>query len=414
MLDTTSIFLPDPRYKPNPYPLYAQLRAEAPVCRVRGRTAMLWLVTRYDDVVSMLKDERFANDSRTVPGRRRSIHIRLLHGLFRPLIFNMLGSDQPDHARLRGLVQKAFTLKRIEALRPRVEALTEELIDTAARQGRFDLIADYALPIPSTIIAEMLGVPVADRPRFTKWSDALLSSSATKLTGMAVNLPKFRAFMRYIRRLIDLRRRDPQDDLISALVAAEDAGDHLSQEELESMVFLLLIAGYETTVNLIGNGTLALLENPQQMELLKAHPELMSRAVEEFARYYSPVDYAQSRVVRTHVQMSGVTMLRGEVVFAALSSANRDEAQFSDPDQLDITREPNRHLGFGHGPHYCLGAFLARMEANVAFHTLLRRCPDLQLASTRDSVRWRQSFILRGVQSLPVQTRRGAMKASAA
>jgi cytochrome P450 PksS len=295
-----------------------------------------------------------------------------------------------------------------------VEGLTEELIDHAARQGRFDLIADYALPIPSTIIAEMLGVPVADRPRFTKWSDALLSASATKLTGMAVNLPKFRAFMRYIRSLIDQRRREPQDDLISALVAAEEAGDRLSQDELESMVFLLLIAGYETTVNLIGNGTLALLEHPEQMELLKARPEVMAAAVEEFARYYSPVDYAQSRVIRTDVQMNGATVRRGEVVFAALSSANRDEAQFPNPDTFDITRDPNRHLGFGHGPHYCLGAFLARMEASIAFHTLLRRCPDLQLAVPRHSVRWRESFILRGVQSLPVKTQCSATHTTAA
>jgi cytochrome P450 len=180
------------------------------------------------------------------------------------------------------------------------------------------------------------------------------------------------------------------------------------------MVFLLLIAGYETTVNLIGNGTLALLDNPQQMELLKARPDLMPSAVEEFARYYSPVDYAQSRVMRNDVQLNGVTIPRGEVVFAALSSANRDEAQFGNPGKLDITREPNRHLGFGHGPHYCLGAFLARMEANIAFDTLLRRCPDLQLAEPRDAVRWRESFVLRGVQSLPVSTRRGATQTTAA
>jgi cytochrome P450 PksS len=197
------------------------------------------------------------------------------------------------------------------------------------------------------------------------------------------------------------------------LVAAEEAGDRLTRDELLSMVFILLIAGYETTVNLIGNGTLALLENPEQMERLRAHPELMPLAVEEFARYYTPVDYVQGRIARCDFELNGSRIRQGDMLFAALSSANRDERQFPQPDKLDVGREPNRHLGFGHGPHYCLGAILARMEANVAFATLVQRCPDLGLAVPRDTLRWRNSFILRGLESLPVRTR-GAQQANVA
>jgi cytochrome P450 PksS len=413
MMDTTTIFLPDPKLKPNPYPLYAQLRDEAPVAKVRGRYGLYWLVTRYDDVSSMLKDERLANDSRRIPGRKTPVQFKILSTLFRPLIVHILSTDPPDHTRLRSLAQKAFTAKRVEALRPRVETLTHELLDSASRDGHFDLIADYALHIPTTIIAEMLGVPAADRMRFTKWSDALLSASATTMKGMATNLPRFLAFKAYIRELIESRRREPQDDLISALVAAEEAGDRLTRDELLSMVFILLIAGYETTVNLIGNGTLALLENPEQMERLRAHPELMPLAVEEFARYYTPVDYVQGRIARCDFELNGSRIRQGDMLFAALSSANRDERQFPQPDKLDVGREPNRHLGFGHGPHYCLGAILARMEANVAFATLVQRCPDLGLAVPRDTLRWRNSFILRGLESLPVRTR-GAQQANVA
>lgn len=412
MLDTKNILIHDPKYKPNPYPMYAQMRAEASVWQMRGRFGPVWVVTRYDDVLAIMKDERLVNDSRNIPGKKRSLQFQLLAKLFTPLIYHILSSDPPDHTRLRSLAQKAFTARRVEALRTRVETLTDEVLDDTLRRADFDLVADYALHIPTTVIAEMLGVPAQDRLRFTKWSDALLSSSATTLKGMAVNLPRFRAFVKYIRNLIEARRRAPQDDLISALVAAEEAGDRLSPDELLSMVFILLIAGYETTVNLIGNGTLALLENPEQLERLRSHPELMVTAVEEFARYYSPVDYSQARLAREDFEFHGVRLKKGAPVFAALSAANRDEAQFHDPDRLDVSREPNRHVGFGHGPHYCLGAMLARMEANVAFTTLLRRCPELHLAAPRESLRWRNSFMLRGLESLPVAHRRA--RASAA
>ncbi len=402
-MDTSNICLADPELKANPYPLYARLRTEAPVCRVIGKTTRLWLVTRYDDVQNVLRDPRFANDRRNAPVET-TLQFRVLHRLFGPLIDHMLATDEPDHTRLRSLVQKAFTPKRVEELRPRVEALTEELLDKALRKQRWDVVSDFALPLPTTIIAEMLGIPPEDRPKFQKWSDTLLLASATTWKGMIKNVPMFMAFMRYIRGQIRERRKRPTDDLIGALVQAEEAGDRLTEDELLSMVLLLLVAGYETTVNLIGNGVLALLENPAQLEWLLKDPSLVPVAVEEFASYYTPIDYTNSRFTRCDVELAGVTIPAGQLMFAAISSANRDEAKFVDAERLNITRDPNRHLAFGHGIHFCLGVFLARIEAQIAFATLVRRWPDLQLAVPRESLEWRKSLLLRGLESLPVKS----------
>lgn len=396
----------DTEMKANPYPVYARMRRETPVCKVlygSGRSPV-WMVTRYDDVVTVLKDARFTNDRRKVR-KHTPVQMRVLHKLFAPLVNNMLNRDQPDHTRLRGLVHQAFTPKRVEDLRQRIESLTEELADRARRQWPWDVVADYAVPIPTTIIAEMLGVPVQDRERFKNWSNALLLSSATTWRGMAANVPRLRAFLRYIRGLVQERRLEPKDDLISALVVAEEAGQKLNEDELVSMVLLLLVAGYETTMNLIGNGTLALLENPEEMERLRAHPELLGAAVEEFARYYSPLDYATVRFTREGVTLSGVTIPAAETVVAAVGAANRDERQFTQPETLDVGRDPNRHLGFGMGMHYCLGAPLARLEAQAAFRTLLDRCCSLELAVHPQRLRWRKSTLLRGLESLPVRAR---------
>lgn len=395
----------DTTIKANPYSIYARMRSETPVCRVRFGTNGIpaWLVTRYDDVVALLRDSRFTTDRRKIGGRP-PFRYRVITKLFGPLFNHMLNRDQPDHTRLRGLVHQAFTPKRVEDLRRRLDSLTQELVDRISREPQWDVVAEYAVPIPTTIIAEMLGVPAADRNRFRRWSNALLLSSATTYVGMARNLPGFAAFLRYIRELVQERRQNPKDDLISALVAAEEAGDKLTEDELVSMVFLLLIAGYETTMNLIGSGLLALIENPLEMERLRAHPELMASAIEEMARYYSPLDYAQMRYALEDTVLGGVAIPRGESVIAAITSANRDDRQFPNADTFDIAREPNRHLGFGQGIHYCLGAPLARLEAQVAFTTLLERFSDLQLAVSRESLRWRQSTLLRGLQSLPVKS----------
>ena len=268
-------------------------------------------------------------------------------------------------------------------------------------RGRMDLIRDYALPLPTTIIAEMLGVPDRERHKFHRWSNTIVSIVPSKW-GLLKAIPSLIAFLRYIRRLVRTRRAAPQDDLVSALVEAHEAGDRLSEDELLAMVSLLLIAGHETTVNLIGNGMLALLEHPQQMDRLRDDPALIKPAVEELLRYDGPLETATERYAREDVTIAGVTIPRGEMVFAVLASANRDERQFDHPDTLDLTREPNRHLAFGQGVHFCLGAPLARLEGQIAINTLLRRIPDLRLAVPPQALRRRPGLVLHGLKSLPV------------
>jgi cytochrome P450 PksS len=391
-----------PDFKANPYPFYARLRAEAPVHRVTlpdGQTA--WLVTRYDDVVAVLKDERFAKDRTNALSKAQLARQPWMPAFFRPLTRNMLDLDAPDHTRLRGLVHKAFTPRLVEQMRDRIQALTDDLLDQVARRGRMDLIRDYAQPVPTTIIAEMLGVPVTDRHRFQRWSNTLVTLGGSRW-GVLLSIPSVWMFLRYIRQLIQARRAQPRDDLISALIQAEEAGQQLSEDELVAMVVLLLIAGHETTVNLIGNGTLALLQHPEQWEQLRNDPALIRSAVEELLRFASPVETATERYAREAVTIAGVTIPRGELVFAVIASANRDERQFADPDKLDITREPNKHLAFGLGAHYCLGAALARMEGQIAISTLRRRAPGLRLAVEPGALRWRSGLVLRGLKALPV------------
>jgi cytochrome P450 PksS len=322
--------------------------------------------------------------------------------MFRPLTRNMLDLDPPDHTRLRALVQKAFSPRLVEETRGRVQVLADDLVEAVRGRGRMDLIRDFALPIPTTVIAEMLGVPADDRHRFHRWSASMISAGSSGWR-MLKAVPGALAFLRYIRRLVQARRTDPRDDLVTALVQAEDSGERLSEDELLAMVFLLLVAGYETTVNLIGNGALALLDHPGQMERLRDEPTLIRPAVEELLRYDGPLETATERYAREDVAIAGVTVPRGSMVFAALASANRDARQFADPDALDLAREPNRHLAFGLGSHYCLGAPLARLEGQVAIATLLRRLPGLRLAVPRASLRWRSGLVLRGLKSLPVE-----------
>jgi cytochrome P450 PksS len=395
--------LASPEFKANPYPFYARLRAEEPVHPVallQGEPG--WLVTRYDDVATVLKDERFVKDPAyaLTPQQAAARPWFRKVRLFRSLQLNMLNRDPPDHTRLRALVGKAFTPRLIEQMRPRVEALTEELLDGVQARGRMDVIRDYALPLPATVIAEMLGVPARDRHKFHRWSNAMVS--VTSQLGMVNALANVVAFRRYMRNTIAERRAEPRDDLVSALIRADEGGEKLGEEELVAMVMLLLVAGHETTVNLIGNGTLALLEHPDQLVKLRDNPALLRLAVEEFLRYTSPLDVATERYPREDVTIAGVTIPRGEMVFAVIGSANRDERQFADPDKLDITREPNRHLSFGLGNHFCLGASLARMEAQIALGTLLRRAADLRLAVAPSALRWRRGLLLRGLESLPV------------
>ncbi len=390
-------------FRADPYPFYARWRAEAPVVRTTLPDKQnAWLVTRYDDVLAVLKDDRFAKDKTKALSPEQLAGLPWVPSMFKPLEKNMLDLDQPDHTRLRGLVHQAFTPRLIENMRPRVQALTDELLDKAEARGRMDLIHDYALPLPATIIAEILGVPARDRHKFHRWSNAMLSIKPTTWGKLRI-IPHVMAFIRYIRKMSKMRQAEPRDDLISALLEAREAGDRLSDDELLSMIVLLLVAGHETTVNLIGNGMVALLEHPDELERVRDNPSLIKPVIEELLRYDAPVQMGTERYAREDVTIGGVTIRRGEIVFAVLGSANRDERQFADPDTLDIDREPNRHLSFGQGVHFCLGALLARLEAQIAISTLLRRAHGLRLAVPRAALRHRPALILRGLQSLPVK-----------
>jgi cytochrome P450 len=402
VLETASPDLASPAFKANPHPFYARLREEAPVWRTTlpdKRTA--WLVTRYEDVAGVLKDERLAKDPRNAQDPEQRAEGPWVPGFLKPLEQNMLDLDDPDHRRLRTLVSKAFTPRLIEKLRGRIEAICRELLDAMERKGRAELVREYALPLPATVIAELLGVPAEDHRRFHRWSNRIVSVSSGRDIWTA--LPAALAFVRYLRRMSERRRNAPEDDLMSALVRAEEAGDKLSQDELLAMSFLLLVAGHETTVNLIASGTLALIEHPEQLENLKADPQLIKPAVEELLRYTSPVEIATERYAKLDLEVAGTEVPRGELVLAVLGSANRDERHFEDPDALDLCRDPNKHLAFGRGGvHHCLGAPLARMEGQIAITALLQRFPDMRMDVDIGSLRWRRGLFLRGLQKLPL------------
>lgn len=357
-------------------------------------------MTRYDDVLAVLKHPLLGKDRFSNLSEAERAKLPWFFRYFQPLMQNMLERDPPDHTRLRGLVHKAFTPHLVERLRGRIQQLTDQLLDAAMQRRSMDLVADYALPLPVTIIAEMLGVPERDRAKFHGWSTKLISN--TNMLETLLALPAVFGFTRYIRELIETRRLSPGDDLLTALIQAEEAGDRLSQEELVSMVFLILVAGHETTVNLIANGILALLQHSDQLERLRKDPALIGSAVEELLRFTCPVELATIRVAREDLVLAGTKIERGDYVAAVIASANRDEQHFANPDALDLGRDPNRHLGFGMGIHYCLGAPLARLEGAIAIQNAIQRLPDLRLAVPAEKLRWRTGFIIRGLRKLPV------------
>jgi cytochrome P450 len=394
--------LANPQFKANPYPFYARLRAEAPVWRTTlPDKRVAWLVTRYEDVAGVLRDDTFAKDRLNAMDPEQLRKTPWVPGFLKPLERNMLDLDDPDHTRLSALVSKAFTPRLIERLRGRIETLSEKLLDVMERKGGAELVGDYALPIPATVIAELLGVPAEDRRKFHRWSGKLVSVSSGR--DMLRALPAALAFTRYLRKIIERRRAEPGDDLLTALVRAEEEGDKLSEDEVLAMAFLLLVAGHETTVNLIASGALALLEHPEQAEALSSDPSLTKPAVEELLRYTSSVELATERYAREDVEIAGTRIPRGELVLAVLGSANHDEWEFEDPDVLNLTRDPNRHLAFGRGGvHHCLGAPLARMEGQIAMSALLRRFPHARLAVAPETLRWRRGLFLRGLHMLPL------------
>lgn len=382
------------------------MREESPVHLQPGLDGEtpIWFVTRYDDVVTVLTDnERFVVDAKlalTEDELRALDEASPLPNDDR-VNTNLLTMDGEDHRRVRQLVAKAFTPRMVERLRPRIEEIADDVVDRVAAEGRMELVDDFAFPLPIIVIAELLGIPAEDRDRFRVWSNSFLLPPLTDELREQF-LRHTDEFVAYLDVLFAKRRAEPSDDLLSALVQAEEHGDRLSENELYSMAVLLIVAGHETTVSLITNAVLALLGQPDELERLQADPSLMRNAVEELLRYDSPVERTIARWVTEDTQFGGQSIARGDLVIAVVGSANRDDAQFPDADVLDLGRTANRHVGFGRGPHFCLGAPLARLETEIALETLLRRLPSLRLAIAEDDLYWRPIPLFRSLAALPV------------
>ncbi len=393
-----------PQFKADPFPYYARLRTEAPVFPVTipATKQRAWLVTRYDDALNVLKDDtRFIKDPQSAMTSQQWKKAPKMPPMFKSLQRNLLGIDGADHTRLRALVHRAFTPRLVEQWRDHIEAVTNELLDAAEPKGQMDLIADFALPLPLTMIGRILGVPEEDNPKFHRGMKAFVSVGTNR---NPLIIPSLMQFIGYIKKLTKERQAHPKDDLITALVQAKEGNDQLTDDEVLAMIFILLSAGHETTVNLIGTGTLALLEFPDQLARLRNNPEpaLVKSAVEELVRFVCPAETATERYPTEDVTIAGTTIPRGELVLAVIASANRDANYFENPDALDLSRQNNKHLAFGQGIHYCVGAPLSRMEGQIALSTLARRMPNLRLSVTPEQLRWRGSFIVRGLEALPV------------
>ncbi|MFC7220728.1 cytochrome P450 [Streptomyces polyrhachis] len=387
----------------DPYPTYAWLREHAPVHRTKLPSGVgAWLVTRYADARQALADPRLsknpvhhAEPGKTgIPGERSA-----------GLMTHLLNIDPPDHTRLRRLVSKAFTPRRTAEFAPRVQELTDQLIDSFAEKGSADLIHEFAFPLPIYAICDLLGVPAEDQDDFRDWAGMMIRHGGGPRGGVARSVKKMRA---YLAELIHRKRENLGDDLISGLIKASDHGDHLTENEATAMCFVLLFAGFETTINLLGNSVYTLLRNPVRLarfreSLAAGETGLLETGVEELLRYDGPVELATWRYATTGLTIGGQDIPVGDPVLVVLAAANRDPARFEEPDTLDLTRRDNQHLGYGHGIHYCLGAPLARLEGQTGLRTLLTRLPDLQLAVAPSELRWRGGLIMRGLRELPVR-----------
>ncbi|MEW6305629.1 MAG: cytochrome P450 [Verrucomicrobiota bacterium] len=388
-----------------PYRAYTALRATDPVhwCAPWG----CWVLTRYDDIAAVLQDfARFSNRGRVTNVIQREFPDTFLEQI-KPLLHHfskgLINVDPPDHTRLRRLVQKTFLPKTLERLRPRVHTLVGELLDHAAPRGRMDLVAELTFPLPVIVIAELLGVPPDMRERFKNWSTTILEFQAVPRPDQTVILQSQAAIVEmraYLKEVVAERRRAPREDLLSELAAAEEQGDRLTEDELLSTGVSLLVAGHETTTNLIASAVLLLLQHPEQLAALRADVALLPGAIEETLRYESPLQRL-GRTALVDVEIRGRKIKKGQTVLSLLGAANRDPAQFPDADRFDIRRNPNRHLAFGNGIHFCLGAPLARLEAPIAIAELLRRFPKLSLERAPHEHEW-HSGVMRGLESLPV------------
>ena len=389
----------------DPYPAYAWLRQHSPVHKTRLPNGVeAYLVTRFSDAKALLADPRLSKNAavsypgwqpgRTgIPGEHRS-----------GIAAHLLNLDPPDHTRLRRLVSKAFTPRRVADFEPRVVEIADRLLDALGSEP-VDLVRAYAFPLPVIVICEMLGVPPEDQPIFHEWANGMIDRSGPR-GGVGRSVKRVRG---YLKELIRKKRlalpADPaKDDLLSALIRASDHGEHLTEDEAAAMAFILLFAGFETTSGLIGNGTLALLTHPEQLAKLQSDPGLLEAAVEELLRYDGPVEFGTWRFTTEPITVGGVSIPAGEPVLAVLAAADRDPARFTDPDVLDLSRDEGGNLALGHGIHFCLGAPLARLEGRVAFERLFARFPDLALAVPARQLRWHSGLIMRGLRELPVRT----------
>ncbi|WP_461016758.1 cytochrome P450 family protein [Streptomyces daliensis] len=415
----------DWEFAADPYPAYAWLREHAPVRRTELPSGVeAWLVTRYADARQALADQRLSKN----PGHhsQRGAHGKGKVGIpgerGAGLMTHLLNIDPPDHTRLRRLVSKVFTPRRVARFAPRVQELTDQLIDGFARRGEADLIHEFAFPLPIYAICDLLGVPAEDQDDFRSWAGMMIHQPGSPRGGVGRAVKKMRGYLAELihRKREELRQREGEggeagagsgsgsDDLISGLIRASDHGEHLTENEVAAMAFILLFAGFETTVNLIGNGTYALLRHPEQRARLQravaeGDEALLAGAVEELLRYDGPVELATWRFATEPLTLGGQRVAEGDPVLVVLAAADRDPEKFAAPDVLDLERRDNQHLGYGHGIHYCLGAPLARLEGQTALATLLRRLPDLRLAADPAELRWRGGLIMRGLRTLPVE-----------
>lgn len=392
-------------FKANPFPTFAQMRKEDPIYRVEtgNNPPILWVVTNHEYSEAILRDHtRFVKQwQNTLTPEERAklapepIAVQMMNN-------HMLNSDGSDHTRLRTLVNKAFSGTIIAQQRERVQTIANQLLDQVEATGKMDLIDDYAFPIPIVVICDLLGIPHQDRDKFRAWSNAFLTEARSEEEWQE-QVKFLQGMLDYLGAIFAQRRAQPQNDMITRLVQAEENGDHLSETELYSMVVLLIVAGHETTVNLIGNGTLALLRHPDQLAKLRANPALIESAVEELLRYDGPVETATPRFATEDIEIGGKLIRKGEAVNVTVTSANRDESSYAHADGLDIERQNNRHLAFGMGIHYCVGAPLARMEGQIALNTLIQRLPNLRLAVPVEELQWANTVVVRGMKHMPVE-----------
>ncbi len=407
-LETTD--LADPVMFSDPYPRYEELRRSAPVSRAFSKQLLGgtgYMLTRHEHVLLLHTDVRFSSDP-TSMSQGSSFLMRHLPRMFRLLMSSMVYKDDPDHARLRRLVNKAFTPRMVQQMTGEIDRIVTELFDKVERRGgeTIDLVGAVAVPLPLSVISTMLGVGDEDRNEFHVLMERFVVRLGSGSAADAMRaVPTARKLYAVLERLAEQRRAQPDDGLISALLAASEDGDSLSPDEVMAMIFLLMLAGHDTTANLIGSSAVALIEHPEQAERLRAEPALIPTAVEELLRFTAPVPCGAARTLLDDVEVGGTTMDKGSKVLGMIISANRDESVFERPDDLDLGREPNQHLTFAFGKHFCLGNQLARLEGQIAIGELVRRFPAMRLAVSRDDLRYKPVQSLRGFRNLPLQLR---------